>query len=232
MDPCSFVRILIGDLALKLPVASKPSFSGTVHPSASPCFCKIKLKNFPHQFAAISLNRDANSRSLAACFSLDKAQFERLAAKPQCLKIKVYTGRRGSTCGLNASKLLGKVSVPLDLRVAESRPYVFQNGWVSIGEKDNKESSNLSSSQLRLCVRAEPDPRFVFQFDGEPECSPQVFQVQGSVKQPVFTCKFGFRSSSDLKNRFVRVPLLLLLYFFFLFCIQLAKKFELSRLVD
>ncbi|KAI9106721.1 hypothetical protein K1719_022249 [Acacia pycnantha] len=30
-------------------------------------------------------------------------------------------------------------------------------------------------------------------FDGEPECSPQVFQIQGRVKQPVFTCKFSFR---------------------------------------
>lgn len=196
MDPCPFVRILIGDLALKFPVASKPSFSG-VHPAASPCFCKIKLKNFPHQFATVPLNPDAAaSRSLAACFSLDKAQIDALAAKPLSLKIKVYTGRRGSTCGLNAAKLLGKLSVPLDLKVAESKPVVFQNGWIAIGES----SKCQSSSQLHLCVRAEPDPRFVFQFDGEPECSPQVFQVQGNVKQPVFTCKFSFRSSSDLKN--------------------------------
>ncbi|PQQ16337.1 uncharacterized protein Pyn_37713 [Prunus yedoensis var. nudiflora] len=49
------------------------------------------------------------------------------------------------------------------------------------------------------CVpqRAEPDPRFVFQFDGEPECSPQVFQIQGNIRQPVFTCKFSFRSTGD-----------------------------------
>lgn len=89
--------------------------------------------------------------------------------------------------------------MPLDLSAAESRPAcVFQNGWVGIGE--NKKGS---SAQLHLNVRAEPDPRFVFQFDGEPECSPQVFQVQGNVKQPVFTCKFGFRNSSDLKSRLV-----------------------------
>ncbi|PON55160.1 hypothetical protein PanWU01x14_190880 [Parasponia andersonii] len=212
MDPCPFVRILIRDLALKFPVASKPSFSG-VHPSTSPCFCKIKLKNFPIQFATIPLvpqgssgssapNPDANSHSLAACFNLDKTHIESFTGKPPVLKISVYTGCRGTSCGLNAAKLVGKVSVPLDLRSAESRPYVFHNGWVAMGGG----TKGSSSSQLYLCVRAEPDPRFVFRFDGEPECSPQVFQVQGNVKQPVFTCKFGFRSSSDLKNSSISEP--------------------------
>ena len=50
-------------------------------------------------------------------------------------------------------------------------------------------------------VRAEMDPRFVFQFDGEPECSPQVFQVNGNVKQAVFTCKFGFRNGGERNLR-------------------------------
>ncbi|KAF4382009.1 hypothetical protein CsatB_005989 [Cannabis sativa] len=222
MDPCPFIRILIGDLSIKFPVALKPSFSG-VHPSTSPCFCKIKLKNFPVQFATIPLvpqvsrtsscsssscsvpTPDANSQSLAASFNLNKTHIDGFAGKPLVLKISVYTGRRGSTCGFNAAKLVGKVSVPLDLKKAESRPFFFQNGWVDMG--DNNSSTNKgSSSQLHLCVRAEPDPRFVFQFDGEPECSPQVFQVQGNVKQPVFTCKFGFRSSSDLKNSSMSEP--------------------------
>ncbi|KAF8045030.1 hypothetical protein N665_5723s0001 [Sinapis alba] len=38
----------------------------------------------------------------------------------------------------------------------------------------------------------------MFEFDGEPECSPQVFQVRGNNKQTVFTCKFGFRHSRNL----------------------------------
>ncbi|GMP69522.1 hypothetical protein CsSME_00028748 [Camellia sinensis var. sinensis] len=44
MDPCPFIRIVIEGLAVKLPVALRPIFSG-IHPSSSPCFCKIKLKN-------------------------------------------------------------------------------------------------------------------------------------------------------------------------------------------
>ncbi|PRQ22213.1 hypothetical protein RchiOBHm_Chr6g0247801 [Rosa chinensis] len=219
MDPCPFVRILIGDLTLKFPSVSKPSFS-TVHPSSSPCFCKIKLTNFPHQFSAVPLILDdsasaaqttttttsaARSHSLNACFNLTKPQIETLASKRPSLSISIYTGRRGATCGLNSAKLLGRVTVPLaELSTALSRPVVYQNGWIGIGGK--KSGSGSSQSQFFLSVRAEPDPRFVFKFDGEPECSPQVFQVQGNVKQPVFTCKFGFRNASDLQSRSMSEP--------------------------
>ncbi|GLT44313.1 hypothetical protein SLA2020_182180 [Shorea laevis] len=205
MDPCPFVRLLVGNLAVKLPVSPKPSLS-RVHPSSSPCHCKIKLKGFPDQVAAAPLiqvaeDRDLNpegNKSLAACFSLNKTLLDKINAKGSSnflLKIKVYADPDGNSCGLASGKLLGKITIPLDLRGAESRPFVFHNGWVAIG--DDKSKKKGSSAQLYLSVRAEPDPRFVFQFGGEPECSPQVFQVQGSVKQAVFTCKFGFRNSSD-----------------------------------
>ncbi|KAL2516220.1 Formin-like protein [Forsythia ovata] len=42
MDPCPFVWLTVGNLALKIPVASKPARS-VVHPSSSPCFCKSSL---------------------------------------------------------------------------------------------------------------------------------------------------------------------------------------------
>ncbi|TYG69521.1 hypothetical protein ES288_D05G237200v1 [Gossypium darwinii] len=176
MDPCPFVRLTVGNLALKIPVASKPARS-VVHPSLSPCFCKIKLKNFPLQTAVVPYfpreNQfpDNQQQTLAATFHLSKADIDKLAqksifsAKP-CLKIAAYTGRRGSTCGVNSGCLLGKVSVPLDLAGTESKA-------------------------------SESDPRFVFQFDGEPECSPQVFQIRGNIRQPVFTCKFSFRNTGD-----------------------------------
>ncbi|OVA20962.1 Protein of unknown function DUF1005 [Macleaya cordata] len=203
MDPCPFVRVLIGNLALRIPVASKPARSG-VHPSSSPCFCKIKLKYFPQQTAIVPLIPpetqfpDGQVQTLAASFHLSKADLDKLAAKSlftgkPCLKISIYTGRRGTTCGINSGRLLGRVSLPLDLTGAETRSSVFQNGWVSVG----KDSKGSNSTQIHLNVRSEPDPRFVFQFDGEPECSPQVFQIQGNIRQPVFTCKFSFRSSGD-----------------------------------
>ncbi|KAJ6997533.1 hypothetical protein D5086_010853 [Populus alba] len=196
MDPCPFVRLTVGNLALRIPVASKPARS-VVHPSSSPCFCKIKLKNFPLQTAFIpSQFPEGQLQTVAATFHLSKSDLDRLVAKSIFtnklqLKISLYTGRLGTTCGVNSGRLLGKVSVPLDLAGTESRGVTFHNGWISIG----KERVKSSSAVFHLNVKAEPDPRFVFQFDGEPECSPQVFQIRGNIRQPVFTCKFSLRTT-------------------------------------
>ncbi|XP_061354525.1 uncharacterized protein LOC133299112 [Gastrolobium bilobum] len=188
MDPCPFVRILVGNLAIKSPASSKPSFSGKVHPSSSPCFCEIKLKGVGFDspgchVATVPLISETQPQphSIAACFDFTKAQILKVSKNPR-IKIYLYKGRKTPSCAFSSAKLLGKISVPLDLTLADSRPCMFHNGWV-----------NSSGQLLHLTVRAEPDPRFVFRFDGEPECSPQVFQVRGDVKQPVFTCKFSFR---------------------------------------
>nr|CAD1819548.1 unnamed protein product [Ananas comosus var. bracteatus] len=70
---------------------------------------------------------------------------------------------------MSSGRLLGKVTLRLDLKGAEARAAVHHNGWIA--------------------------------FEGEPECSPQVFQLQGSMRQPVFTCKFSFRNPSDCHLR-------------------------------
>ncbi|CAL0319265.1 unnamed protein product [Lupinus luteus] len=199
MDPCPFVRLTVRNLALKIPVASKPARS-VVHPSSSPCFCKIKLKNFPLQSAVVpfippeSNFPDSHSHPIAATFHLSKSDIDKLAGKSifagkLSVKISIYTGRRGTTCGVNSGRLLGKVSVPIDLAGTITKATVFHNGWITVGKE-----AKGSSAQFHLNVKAEPNPRFVFQFDGEPECSPQVFQIQGNISQPVFTCKFSFRN--------------------------------------
>ncbi|KAJ8769051.1 hypothetical protein K2173_024047 [Erythroxylum novogranatense] len=184
MDPCPFLRVLVGNLAIKLSTSSS-------------CYCKIKLKNFPTRRATVPLADQAQSHeklnSLAACFTLNKNQINGILASKKVLSLIVEVYRRdGPTCGWTNGKLLGKVTVPVDLRKVESKPCMMHNGWISIG-KNKRESS----AQFCLCVRAEPDPRYVFQFGGHPECSPQVLQVQGSVKQPVFTCKFNLRNAQD-----------------------------------
>uniref|UniRef100_A0A2N9FQ19 Uncharacterized protein n=1 Tax=Fagus sylvatica TaxID=28930 RepID=A0A2N9FQ19_FAGSY len=84
-------------------------------------------------------------------------------------------GQRGTTCGLNSGKLLGIIPVEVDLRAVETRASNILQGWVGIGENNKKGSS----AQLYLSVKAEPDPRFVFEFDGELDCSPQVYQLFG-----------------------------------------------------
>ena len=215
MDPCPYVRVLVGNLALKMPVAPRPAGAGAgVHPTTSPCYCRIRLNKLPPQTAAAPLlpsddttQGPAATGALAAAFHLSKAELDRVTAKPSLfgtrsarLKVAVYAGRRGTSCGVNSGRLLGKVVIPLDLKSAVGKPVVFHSGWVPIIKRGrNKDISGFA--QLNLTVRAEPDPRFVFEFDGEPECSPQVLQVQGSMKQPMFTCKFSCRSNSDLRSR-------------------------------
>ena len=50
MDPCPFVRVLVGNLALRMPVAPPAAGAGAgVHPSTSPCYCKIRLGKMPVQ---------------------------------------------------------------------------------------------------------------------------------------------------------------------------------------
>lgn len=196
MDPCPFVRIVIGDLGIKFPASSK----------TTAFYSKIKLKNFATQFSSIPLISHENhpfDNQIHACFNFSKSELEKFVEKSKknwCLKIDIYAGSRGSGCGFSSGKLLGAVSVPIDVKGVGNRGSVIQNGWFVIKGQSSK-------SELHLNVRAEMDPRFVFQFDGEPECSPQVFQVNGNVKQAVFTCKFGFRNGGErnLRSRCVLV---------------------------
>jgi hypothetical protein len=207
MDPCPFVRVLVGNLALKMPAPPPPSSaarsgsSAGVHPAAAPCHCRIRLDKLPPQLAAAPLLPPSSSRdddqtgAFGAAFHLSRADLDR-ARRLARLKVAVYAGRSGATCGVGgAGRLLGKVVVPLDLKAAaEGKPVVFHSGWVAVG-KPRRAGRKPAAAMLNLTVRAEPDPRFVFEFDGEPECSPQVMQVQGGMRQPMFSCRFSSCSS-------------------------------------
>jgi hypothetical protein len=39
-------------------------------------------------------------------------------------------------------------------------------------------------------VKVEAEPRYVFQFEDEVPLSPQVVQIHGRARQPIFRCKF------------------------------------------
>nr|XP_010924447.1 uncharacterized protein LOC105047284 [Elaeis guineensis] len=218
MDPCPFVRLIVESLALKLPTVSKPAGPG-VHPSTTPCFCTLQLKDHPSstQTAPLPLATPSSSdpsptastltetpsaiSATPVVFSLDPAAFQKLSSKPASLVLSVYAGRTGSTCGFSAVRLLGRVRVGLDLEAPPARAMVMQSGWVSVG-------GCRSAARLHLVVRSEPDPRFVFQFGGEPECSPVVYQIQenggghsGCLRQPVFSCRFSADRRHNTRSR-------------------------------
>lgn len=194
MDPCPFVHLIVESLALKL------SLGSGLQSAATPCFCKLKLKHFPSQTALLPLSSASgdsppeSSTSLAG-FHLDASILRRLAGKPVALTVSVYAGRMGCTCWVSSGKLLGRVHVSVVIEGTELRPTLFRSGWVKLGKDPDK-----PSARLHLVVRAEPDPRYVFQFGAEPECSPVVFQIQGGRRQPVFSCKFSADRSSRSRS--------------------------------
>uniref|UniRef100_A0A7N0VKM6 Uncharacterized protein n=1 Tax=Kalanchoe fedtschenkoi TaxID=63787 RepID=A0A7N0VKM6_KALFE len=198
MDPCPFVRLIVESLALKLPMPSRPTGA---YPTSY--YCKLQIKHFPTQTALLPLCSTPNdssppeSSSSSPGFHFDSAALRRFSASPTTLRLSAYSCRADRTCGISSGKLMGRVDVVLGLHGCDARPNVFQTGWFKLGHDPDK-----PSPKLHLVVRSEPDPRFVFQFGGEPECSPVVFQIQGNIRQPVFSCKF----SADRNSRCRSIP--------------------------
>ncbi|CAF2054806.1 unnamed protein product [Brassica napus] len=181
MYPCTFIRIIVGNLAVRFPASSSSGPSVSDAASVN-WYCKIKFKSFTRQTVSVPVPLRTRSESeprwcsgdvstVAACFTLSKAQIEWSLekAKRSVLSVEVYSPATSCCAG---EKLIGR----------------FES-------KEVKKSG--SDPELHVSVRVEPDPRFVFEFDGEPECSPQVFLVKGNDKQAVFTSKFGLRNSGD-----------------------------------
>ncbi|CAL4954652.1 unnamed protein product [Urochloa decumbens] len=208
MDPCAFVRLTVDQLLLKLPAVRRPSSGAGVHPSTSPCFCTLSLQDHPASLSRTALLPLASAASAAAghadpvVLSLDAEAVRRLSARPAELVVSVHAGPMGTNCGISAARALGRVRVPVDVALAAAgETVVARDGWVDVGKPGSASSSASAAAasaraQIHMVVRAEPDPRYVFQFGGEPECGPVVYQVPGGAagggqRQPVFTCRFS-----------------------------------------
>jgi len=139
-----------------------------------------------------------NTAVAAASIYLDEAALEKLLLLPSCmmsssrrrsvpcLEVVVFTGR----------KKLGVFRLPLGLErvVEQGKPLLLHNGWTCIGK--GKADGGRAGAELHLSVRMEPDPRYLFHFDGETALGPQIVQVRGNTKQPIFSCKFSRDRSS------------------------------------
>jgi hypothetical protein len=215
MDPCAFVRLTVDQLLLKLPAVPRPSSGAGVHPSNSPCFCTLTLQDHhPSSLSRTALLPLASSAAsgpgaAAAAYadpvvlSLDADAVRRLSARPAELVVSVHAGPTGSSCGVSGFRALGRVRVAVEVaRAAAGETVVARDGWVDVGKPASSGSSSAAAAvsaraQIHMVVRAEPDPRYVFQFGGEPECGPVVYQVPGGAagrgqqRQPVFTCRFS-----------------------------------------
>ncbi|CAO2176355.1 unnamed protein product [Urochloa humidicola] len=200
MDPQPFVRVSVGQLGLKLPAGSSTSSSKA---SSRLCDCEIRLGAFPAQTAHVPLIHSPEFNTLdpftnAAVFSLGEPDlralagpglFFRRAPRPR-LDVAVYLSGGGGgapRCWRSSKRrLVGVFGVELAPELREGRegkPVLLHHGWAGIGK-------GAAAAELHLRVKMEADPRYIFQFDDEVALSPQVVQLHGRFRQPIFSCKF------------------------------------------
>ncbi|KAL6515006.1 hypothetical protein OROGR_020585 [Orobanche gracilis] len=192
MDPQAFIRLSIGSLGLR--------FASTVDTSSPPCVCEIRLRGFPVQTAQIpfvsSPETNTNLQTTASSFYLNESDLKALLTRGcfynsnACLEILVFKGRKGTHCGVGTKRhQIGTFKLDVGPEWGEGKSVILFNGWIGISK--NRQEGRRLGAELHLRVKLDPDPRYVFQFEDETKLSPQIVQLQGTVKQPIFSCKFS-----------------------------------------
>ncbi|KAL4379578.1 hypothetical protein GQ457_02G029330 [Hibiscus cannabinus] len=200
MDPQAFIRLSIGSLGLRFPGSALNSSKAGIQAFSSPCSCEIRLRGFPVQTTSVPLVSSPEAtpdiHNIASSFYLEDSDVKALLTpgcfyNPHaCLEITVFTGKKGSHCGVGVKRQqIGTFKLEVGPEWGEGKPVILFNGWIGIGK--NKQESGKPGAELHLRVQLDPDPRYVFQFEDVTMLSPQIVQLQGSIKQPIFSCEFS-----------------------------------------
>ena len=114
-----------------------------------------------------------------------------------------------------------KIRVCQEWSEGRVRSLEVYHGWTSINGKKKTEcnSSKTDNAELHLLVKVEPDPRFLFCFDGDPVLSSQIVQTLGNCKQPIFSCKFSRDRSSRSGYEFLFLFLFSFIAIKFFYCV-------------
>ncbi|KAK7835848.1 hypothetical protein CFP56_023016, partial [Quercus suber] len=134
-------------------------------------------------------NREPNP---TLCFETETSEVisNVVVNKNWTLVICNYKGRKGSHCGVGTKRQqIGTFKLEVSPEWGDGRPVILYNGWIGIGK--GKQEIGRPGAELHLRVKLDPDPRYVFQFEDVTKLSPQIVQLQGSIKQPIFSCKFS-----------------------------------------
>ncbi|XP_052194664.1 uncharacterized protein LOC127802720 [Diospyros lotus] len=212
MDPQAFIRLSIGSLGLRVPGPALTAAKSGIH-ALTQCSCKIRLRGFPVQTTSVpfvsSPEAMPDPQSIASSFYFEKSDLKALLApgcfyaSHACLKIVVYAGRKGpSHCGVGVKReRIGTFKLEVGPEWGEGKSVILFNGWIGIG-KGKQESGKKPGAELHLRVKLDPDPRYIFQFEDQTKLSPQIVQLQGNIKQPIFSCKFSRdRSEQETERR-------------------------------
>ncbi|KAK2967249.1 hypothetical protein RJ640_016041 [Escallonia rubra] len=200
MDPQAFIRLSVDSLGLRVPGTALNAAKSGVPALSSPCLCEIRLRGFPVQKTSVpfvsSLEATPDSHTIASSFYLEESDLKALLApgcfyaSHACLEVNVFTGRKGSHCGVGVKRQqIGTFKLEVGPEWGQGKPAILFSGWIGIGK--SKQDHGKPGAELHLRVKLDPDPRYVFQFEDETKLSPQIVQLQGHIKQPIFSCKFS-----------------------------------------
>lgn len=221
MDPQAFIRLSIGSLGLRLSGTTLNGTKSGISALSSPCLCEIRLRGFPVQTSSVpfisSPEATVDIHNVASSFYLEESDLKALLepgcfyAPHACLEIVVFTGHKGGHCGVGIKRQqVGTFKLEVGPEWGDGKPVTLFNGWIGIGK--NKQDTGKPGAELHLRVKLDPDPRYVFQFEDKTKLSPQIVQLQGNIKQPIFSCKFSqdryymvlfFFNSNMLQFRFL-----------------------------
>lgn len=200
MDPQAFIRLSIGALGLRCTGIELSTGKSGNNRLSSSYVCEIRLRGFPVQTSSVpfitSPEAVPDTQNVASSFYLEASDLKALSA-PGCfynphafLEIAVFSGKKGSHCGVSVKRQqIGIFKMQVGPEWGEGKPLILFNGWIGIGK--NKQENGKPGAELHLKVKIDPDPRYVFQFEDITTSSPQVVLRQGSIKQPIFSCKFS-----------------------------------------
>ncbi|TKY68816.1 hypothetical protein E2542_SST05078 [Spatholobus suberectus] len=200
MDPQAFIRLSIGSLGLRCTGIELSTGKSGIQTLSLPCVCEIRLRGFPVQTSSVPVISSAevipDTQNIASSFYLEESDLKVLLAPGcfynthACLEIAVFSGRKGSHCGVGIKRQqIGIFKMQVGPEWGEGKPLILFNGWIGIGK--NKQDNGKPGAELHLKVKLDPDPRYVFKFEDITTLSPQIVQLQGSIKQPIFSCKFS-----------------------------------------
>ncbi|KAJ1395445.1 hypothetical protein SESBI_33403 [Sesbania bispinosa] len=200
MDPQAFIRLSIGSLGLRCSGIELNTRKSGIRRLSSTYVCEIRLRGFPVQTSSVPLITSAevvpDTQNIASSFYLEESDLKALLApgcfyNPHaCLEIAVFSGRKGSHCGVGTKRQqIGIFKMQVGPEWCAGKPLILFNGWIGIGK--NKQENGKPGAELHLKVKLDPDPRYVFQFEDITTLSPQIVQLQGSIRQPIFSCKFS-----------------------------------------
>ncbi|KAL4286486.1 hypothetical protein HN51_054035 [Arachis hypogaea] len=198
MDPQAFIRLSIGSLGLRCAGIEGSTGRSRTQKPPSPFVCEIRLRGFPVQTSSVPLISSTEAipdvENVATSFYLEESDLKALLA-PGCfynthagLEIVVFSGRKGSHCGVGIKRQqIGIFKIQVGPEWREGKPLTLFSGWIGIGKR--RPENGRPVAELHLRVKLDPDPRYVFQFEDVTTLSPQIVQLQGSIKQPIFSVK-------------------------------------------